>query len=156
MQVAGRYHAEIQQQGQSGQAVQGGQRVKGQVDAEERHLGSIIRRNREERHAARHVGPKLNGKNLTSMKALKKAVSADDYKRFVEIYSAAMKKQGLRNYKGGTDFLPSSNDPLHMELADPRLPKNLIGLLLIENGYYSFTKRHILAFTSRLLNRALS
>jgi hypothetical protein len=72
--------------------------------------------------AARHVGPKLNGKNLTSMSALKKAVSQEDYDCFVEIYGKAMKKQGLRNYKGGTEFLPSSADPLHLELADSRLP----------------------------------
>jgi hypothetical protein len=71
--------------------------------------------------AARHVGPKLNGKNLTSMSALKKAVSEEDYDKFVEVYAAAMKKQGLRNYKGGNDFLPSSADPLHLELADSRL-----------------------------------
>jgi hypothetical protein len=74
--------------------------------------------------AARHVGPKLNGKNLTSMSALKKAVSEEDYNKFVEVYEAAMKKQGLRNYKGGTDFLHSSADPLHLELANSRLPKN--------------------------------
>jgi len=71
--------------------------------------------------AARHVGPKLNGKNLTSMKPLKDAVSKDDYDKFVEVYAAAMKTQGLRNYKGGADFLPSSADPLHMELPDSRL-----------------------------------
>jgi hypothetical protein len=74
--------------------------------------------------AARHVGPKLNGKNLTDMVSLKKAVSEDDYDKFVEVYAAAMKKQGLRNYKGGTEFLPNSTDPLHLELADSRLPDN--------------------------------
>jgi hypothetical protein len=74
--------------------------------------------------AARHVGPVLNGKKLTSMGALKKAVSKEDYECFVEIYGAAMKKQGLKNFKGGADFLPASKDPLHMELADSRLPSN--------------------------------
>src|SRR5262249_17499991 len=52
--------------------------------------------------AARHVGPKLNGKNLSDMASLKKAVSKEDYDKFVAVYAAAMKKQGLRNYKGGT------------------------------------------------------
>jgi len=74
--------------------------------------------------AARHVGPILNGKKLTAMSPLKKAVSEEDYDCFVEFYSKAMKKQGLRNYKGGTEFLHASGDPLHMELADSRLPAN--------------------------------
>lgn len=74
--------------------------------------------------AARHVGPRLNGKNLTSMAALKGAVTTEEYDKFVEVYSAAMKKQGLRNFQGGSDFLPASKDPLHMELKDSRLPGN--------------------------------
>jgi hypothetical protein len=58
------------------------------------------------------------------MSSLKKAVSKEDYDKFVEVYAAAMKKQGLRNYKGGTDFLPLSSDPLHLELANSRLSEN--------------------------------
>jgi hypothetical protein len=72
--------------------------------------------------AARHVGPRLNGKPLTSMGALKKATSKEDYDKFVEIYGAAMQKQGLRNYRKGEGFLHASKDPLHMELLDSRLP----------------------------------
>ncbi len=74
--------------------------------------------------AARHVGPKLNGKNLTSMTALKSAVSKDDYEKFVDVYGDAMKKQGLMNFKGQAGFLPNSTDPLHMELKDSRLANN--------------------------------
>jgi hypothetical protein len=74
--------------------------------------------------AARHVGPVLNGKKLTEMSPLKKAVSEEDYKKFVEVYADAMKKQGLRNFDHGPNFLPSSQDPLHMELKDSRLPEN--------------------------------
>ena len=71
--------------------------------------------------SARHVGPKLNGKNLVEVSDLKKAVSKEDYAKFVEVYAAAMKKQDLRNYKGDKDFLPDSEDPCHMELPDSRL-----------------------------------
>ncbi len=74
--------------------------------------------------AARHVGPKLNGKNLSDMKSLKKGVSPEEYDCFVTIYEKAMKKQGLMNYKGGSAFLPDSADPLHLELKDSRLPDN--------------------------------
>ena len=74
--------------------------------------------------SARHVGPTLNGKALASMPPLKKAVSKEDYDKFVEIYGAAMRTQGLLNYKKGTAFLHTSQDPLHMELPDSRLPDN--------------------------------
>ena len=94
--------------------------------------------------AARHVGPKLNGKPFSSMAPLKKAVSAEDYKRFVEIYAAAMQKQGLRNFSKGADFLPDSKDPLHMELSDSRLPANDPAVLecqrLVEEGREAYAK----------------
>lgn len=74
--------------------------------------------------AARHVGPRLNGKNYAEMKSFKKALSQEDYDCFVEIFGNAMKKQGLMNYKGTAGFLPDSADPLHMELKDSRLSGN--------------------------------
>lgn len=74
--------------------------------------------------SARHVGPKLNGKPLSSMGPLKKAVSKEDYDKFVGIYGAAMQKLGLLNFKQGAAFLHTSVDPLHVELPDSRLPKN--------------------------------
>jgi hypothetical protein len=74
---------------------------------------------------ARHVGPKLDGKVFDSMSKFKKALkSDDDYACFVEIYGAAMKKQGLRNFGGGEGFLHASKDPLHLELLNSRLPSN--------------------------------
>src|SRR5581483_8585077 len=57
--------------------------------------------------SARHVAPKLNGKY--------------DDDKFIDVYSSAMKKQGLRNFKTGADFLPNSEDPWHMELKDSRM-----------------------------------
>ncbi len=72
--------------------------------------------------SARHVAPKLNGKyDDAALTKLKKA-SKDDHDKFVEVYSNAMKKQGLRNFKAGSDFLPTSSDPWHMELKDSRMP----------------------------------
>jgi hypothetical protein len=94
--------------------------------------------------SARHVGPKLNGKPLTSMSPLKKAVSKEDYEKFVEIYSAAMQKQGLRNFSKGVEFLHTSKDPLHMELPDSRLPDNDPQVLecqrLVEEGRQAYAK----------------
>ncbi|MEO8427089.1 MAG: hypothetical protein ABI651_08255 [Verrucomicrobiota bacterium] len=74
--------------------------------------------------AARHVGPKLNGKAFSDMKSLKKGVTEEDYDEFVEVYDNAMKKQGLMNFKGQPGFLPDSGDPLHLELKDSRLSEN--------------------------------
>ena len=74
--------------------------------------------------AARHVGPKLNGKAFSDMKSLKNGVTEEDYDKFVELYDNAMKKQGLMNYKGQAGFLPDSVDPLHLELKDSRLSEN--------------------------------
>lgn len=73
--------------------------------------------------ATRDVGPQLDGKNLADLNALKKAVSKEDYAKFIAVYGAAMKKQGLRNAKGGTDFLSTSADALQMQLANARLPE---------------------------------
>lgn len=73
--------------------------------------------------AARHVGPVLNGKKYDDLKKFKKDLKSDeDYECFVEIYGAAMKKQGLKNHRGGANFEPSGGDEFHMELADTRLP----------------------------------
>lgn len=71
--------------------------------------------------SARHVAPKLNGKYDDDAPAKLKKTSKDDYDKFVEVYGSAMKKQGLRNYKTGADFLPNSEDPWHMELKDSRM-----------------------------------
>jgi len=73
--------------------------------------------------AARHVGLKLNGKVTFDLKKLQRD-SKDDYDKFVEVYGEAMKKQGLRNFKGGANFDPLGADPFHMELKDSRLPEN--------------------------------
>jgi hypothetical protein len=72
--------------------------------------------------SARHVAPKLNGKYDDDAPAKLKKASQDDYDKFIEIYGNAMKKQGLRNFKMGADFLPASEDPWHMELKDSRMP----------------------------------
>jgi hypothetical protein len=78
------------------------------------------------------------------MGPLKTAVSKDDYGKFIEIYAAAMQKQGLRNYKKGTDFLHASKDPLHMELPDSRLPANDPAVVecerLVEMGRQDYAK----------------
>jgi len=71
--------------------------------------------------SARHVAPKLNGKYDDDAPAKLKKASKDDYDKFVEVYGSAMKKQALRNYKTGADFLPNSEDPWHMELKDSRM-----------------------------------
>jgi hypothetical protein len=103
--------------------------------------------------AARHVGPKLNGKPFSTMSPLKKAVSAEDYDKFVEIYSAAMQRQGLRNFLKGADFLPDSKDPLHMELPDSRLPADDPAVLeckrLMEEGRVVYAKRRELMRSPR-------
>lgn len=72
--------------------------------------------------SARHVAPKLNGKYDDDAPSKLKKASKDDYDKFIEVYSSAMKKQGLRNFKAGADFLPNSEDPWHMELKDSRMP----------------------------------
>jgi hypothetical protein len=75
--------------------------------------------------AARHVGAVLDGKNFADLKQFKKKLdNDDDYKFFVETYGAAMKKQGLKNHHGGSDFEPSGGDEFHMELPNSRLPNN--------------------------------
>src|SRR3954467_2831506 len=71
--------------------------------------------------AARHVAPKLNGKYDDDAPAKLKKASKDDYDKFIEVYGSAMKKQNLRNFKGGSDFLPNSEDAWHMELKDSRM-----------------------------------
>ena len=71
--------------------------------------------------SARHVAPKLNGKYDDDALAKLKKVSKDDCEKFIDVYGSAMKKQGLRNYKTGADFLPNSEDPWHMELKDSRM-----------------------------------
>ncbi|HZR18987.1 MAG TPA: hypothetical protein VFE51_16990 [Verrucomicrobiae bacterium] len=71
--------------------------------------------------SARHVAPKLNGKYDDDALTKLKKVSKDDYDKFIDVYSSAMKKQGLRNFKTGADFLPNSEDPWHMELKDSRM-----------------------------------
>jgi len=75
--------------------------------------------------AARHVGPKLNGKNLTDMSSLKKAVSKEDYDKFVEVYADAMKSAGLHNFAHKSGFLPNSVDPLHVELPYKNKPEDV-------------------------------
>ncbi len=72
--------------------------------------------------SARHVAPKLNGKYEDDALAKLKKVSQEDHDKFIEVYRSAMKRQGLRNYKTGTDFLPTNSDPWQMELKDSRLP----------------------------------
>jgi len=74
--------------------------------------------------SARHVAPKLNGKYEDDALTKLKKVSQDDHDKFIEVYRSAMKKQGLRNYKTGADFLPTSSDPWHMELKDSRMPNS--------------------------------
>jgi hypothetical protein len=91
--------------------------------------------------AARHVGLLLNKKAMFDLRKFKKD-SEDDYSEFVDVYDAAMKKQGLRNYKGGAGFDPLGPDAYHMELKDSRLPANSPEVLKCMEVYAEATRKN--------------